>query len=195
VTAFFYRRKVAGASVVEAREFMTRVFREVEAKHPGEIAANFLSCSRLGRIKPKRLFAGLLIEWAILGVALVCVPVADRERCLFEFMGSQVAGIMLAPVLIRGSGKRRYLINGATSLEVLLVEMICQSLDPHHYTFGTVLIGFVAGIALFRIVVAEGSGGQPTTVSGPQEPSIRRRARRLLFDNLNRFLLFPVIDR
>jgi len=106
-----------------------------------------------------------------LGVVLVWLPVTHRAHCLFGFMGSQVVGILLAAVLRRGSGRRRYVISVATSLGVLLGEVISKSLDPEHYTFGAVFIGFLAGIVLSRIVVTEGLEREPATVSRRQDPS------------------------
>jgi hypothetical protein len=170
-----YRQRVAGASLAEAQEFVTRIAREFEAQHPGAISANSRARFRLSRtsIRPIRLIAGCLIESAILGVVLAWLPTADRRRCLFEFVGSQVAGAAFALVLKRVSGRPRSVISVAVSLSLLLVEIVFQSLDPENYTFGTVFFGFFAGIVVFRIMVADGSASQPATVLRQQEPSSR----------------------
>jgi hypothetical protein len=139
-----YRRRVAGASLAEAQEFVTRIAKEFEAQHPRAISTNSRARFRLSRtsIRPIRLIAGFLIESAILGVVLAWLTTADRARCLFEFMASQVAAVAIAMVLQRVSGRRRSVVSAAVSLGLLLVEIICHSLDPENYTFGPSSLDF-----------------------------------------------------
>ncbi len=148
-----YRRKVAGASKAEAREFVGRLAAELEAKHPGQIAANL---RRLYRVSPTRLAIGLAIESAVLGAILLMQVAEARVPCTLEFVGNWLFGLLLGWLFgfvlpltpLRSRLKRLwpFLVMLATFALVGMQGFFYQILWAHHPEYNMTYVGPVVGV-------------------------------------------------
>jgi WD40 repeat protein/tRNA A-37 threonylcarbamoyl transferase component Bud32 len=127
-----YRGQVLGASKAEAAEFVARLGAEIEAEHPGEIAANVRS---LHRVRPKRLLIGLLIEGAVLGAILTLNAPPRRVPWTLEFLvGCVIGSCMIYIVRIARSRFQRLAIFVVFGLAILLLPGSIWEFFPQHQT-------------------------------------------------------------
>ena len=148
-----YRRRVAGASKAEARQFVGQLAAELEAKYPEQIAANR---GKLYRVSPTRLMLGLLIEGAALGAILFNLPADTRVPWSLEFLGGWLFSFFTAlTATLRARPTKRsrmrlaVLFSGMVAT-VLLVLTIKSGYGNYERTFPGwgLAVGFVAGIAV-----------------------------------------------
>ena len=157
-----YRRNTAGASLAEAMEFVDRVTQEIEARQPGEIAANRRA---LYRVRPKRLLIGLLIEVAIVGVNLSLIAPPGRLRWSLELIANALLGFAFGWTFQRIPRRWRFVISVVPWPILMFAEVMTKILVPEHYTFGAFIGGFMAGAILYGWSLAGQSADQRATIA------------------------------
>jgi serine/threonine protein kinase len=155
-----YRRRVSGASLPEAKDFVSRLAKAYEAEHPGEIDANLREKYRFRRIRPSRLLVGILAASVAFAVILAWIPASERRRWLLELSGSCFLGFCFMVGFKRSSPLARFLLGLAVSLLFVVGEVLNRAHDPTHFIFGAFFVGFLAGSVLFRWTFS----GDPSTV-------------------------------
>ncbi|HEV3298080.1 MAG TPA: serine/threonine-protein kinase, partial [Planctomycetaceae bacterium] len=158
IAAIRLHRRASGASLPDAYDYVHRIAREYEAKHPGEIAAR---ARLLYGVRPKRLIVGMVIEVAILAAILFFLATPERARWALEFIASGFAGFVLASINKRASKNRWFAIGLVVSPVIISAELSSRFWSPQHYVFGAFFAGLFAGIFLFRVAYAKFPTVQP----------------------------------
>ena len=160
-----YRGKAIGASGAAAREFVGRLGAEIEAEHPGEIAA---SIRTLYRVRPRRLLIGLLIEGAVLGAILTMLAAPTRVPWTLEFLAGCLlgSGIIFYVRIASGGFRRRLAMSLAFVLaSAFLNATALQCFPQFHTSIEASTLGVVGGIVLIGSAIGKGPTRELTTSS------------------------------
>jgi hypothetical protein len=123
---------------------------DIEAAHPGQIAAG---ARTLYRLRPQRLLLGSLLATALLGLALNLLPAAIRVPWGLQFAGSLALG---AAAIATRRISRRFWIPLFLGMGLFIAVMAgSTSHFQYHLSLSALLYGGASGLAVMAWSIAK----------------------------------------
>jgi tRNA A-37 threonylcarbamoyl transferase component Bud32 len=144
------QRGSRGASLSAAWDVVAKMAVEIEAEHPGQIAAG---ARTLYRLRPQRLLIGSLLATALLGLALNLLPAAIRVPWGLQFAGSLALG---AAAIATRRISRRFWIPLFLGMGLFIAVMVgSASHFQYHLSLSALLCGGASGLAVMARSIAK----------------------------------------